>query len=189
MKIIVGLGNPGSKYSHTKHNIGFDIVDDLAVHWGVVFKNSRHQSEEASVQAPKALLSKPQTFMNLSGQSVQSTLNFYKQGTDQLIVVHDELDLPLGRIKWSSGGSAGGHNGVQSIINSLATRDFVRLRVGIGRPDKERGPDVSSWVLSKFDSEQKIKVDEVRSIGVQSVLYYLDHDLVTVMNKYNSKEI
>lgn len=185
MKIIVGLGNPGDKYQSTRHNIGFDIVDLLAERWGCSFKKCRFEAVEASAQwqDQRVQLIKPQTFMNLSGQAVVGALQFYKSDLNDLLVIHDDLDLTLGRLKWASGGSAGGHNGVSSIIESIGSKDFFRLRVGIGRPTTAM--DTVNWVLSRFTSAEKEVVKTVKEKAFESVEFFFKNGLSPTMNRYN----
>lgn len=184
MKIIVGLGNPGDKYQFTRHNIGFDIVDLLAERWNCSFRNSRLGLEASCNQHDqKIYLVKPQTFMNLSGQSVVGALQFYKCDPSDLLVIHDDLDLALGRVKWASGGSAGGHNGVSSIIESIGTKDFLRLRVGIGRPTTQM--DIVNWVLSRFAKSEKEVVEKVKEKAFESIEYFFKNGLDATMNRFN----
>jgi PTH1 family peptidyl-tRNA hydrolase len=150
-RLIVGLGNPGTKYQHTRHNIGWDVFEELSfahdLKWVDKFKGlySVYNNE-----ADKIYFLKPQTFMNLSGESVQPLMNFFKIPLENTLVVHDELDLPFGTIAFKKGGGLAGHNGLKSIAASLGTQDFRRVRMGIGRPVHG---DVSNWVLSGYTGE------------------------------------
>ena len=166
MYMIVGLGNPGSKYRGTRHNIGFDVVDAFWLkHGGARGKNKfKADYGKLEIAGDPVVLLKPQTFMNLSGESVQPAAAFFKLKPQEIIVVHDELDLPLGRIRLKRGGGTGGHNGLKSIKQHLRTPDFFRLRFGIGRPvfenaegEKVNG-DVSSYVLGSFSSVEQDRV-------------------------------
>jgi len=152
-RLIIGLGNPGSKYHYTKHNIGWDVFEELSfardLKWNDKFKGhySIYQNGDE-----KIFFLKPQTFMNLSGESVQPLMNFYKIPTENILVVHDELDLPFGTIAFKKGGGLAGHNGLKSIAAHLGTQEFKRVRMGIGRPVHG---DVSNWVLSGYTGEDK----------------------------------
>jgi len=146
MKLIIGLGNPGLKYTSTRHNVGWKVLDLLNQELGFSFKNNlRTESEIAKNR--EVILARPQTFMNNSGRSVAKLLKYYDLTPADLIVIHDDLDLPLGAIRHRSTGSSGGHNGVQSIIDHLSTRDFSRIKIGIGRP---QSGDPASYVLKPF---------------------------------------
>ncbi|MBP9680133.1 MAG: aminoacyl-tRNA hydrolase [Bacteriovorax sp.] len=152
-RLIVGLGNPGMKYHYTRHNIGWDIFEELSfaneLKWTEKFKG--HFSVY-TFNGEKIYFLKPQTFMNLSGESVQPIMNFFKITIDNILVIHDELDLPFGTIAFKKGGGLAGHNGLKSITASLGTQDFKRVRIGIGRPVHG---DVSNWVLSGYTGEDK----------------------------------
>jgi len=198
VRILVGLGNPGDKYSQTRHNIGFDIVDLLADRWSSLGSNSSFKKVRQSLEATgqwkdyRVALVKPQTFMNLSGEAVQQTLHFYKATPAELLVIHDDLDLELGRLKWAKGGSAGGHNGVSSIITCLSNREFTRLRVGIGRPvgtadNPEAKMDTADWVLSRFTKAQQADVEKIKNKAVEAIEYFLEQGLEATMNRFNSK--
>lgn len=152
-RLIIGLGNPGSKYHHTRHNIGWDVFEELSfereLNWNDKFKG---QYSVYNFKGDKVYFLKPQTFMNLSGESVQPLMNFFKITVENILVVHDELDLPFGTIAFKKGGGLAGHNGLKSITALLGTQDFKRVRVGIGRPVHG---DVSNWVLSGYTGEDK----------------------------------
>jgi PTH1 family peptidyl-tRNA hydrolase len=149
-KLIIGLGNPGAKYHTTRHNVGWMILDLLAQRLDLSFTNhSRTQSELASGKGIK--LAKPQTFMNNSGLSVAKLIHYFNIPIEDIIVIHDDLDLPVGTIRQRAGGTSGGHNGIQSIIDQLGTKDFARLKIGIGRDQS----DPSSYVLRPFSASDK----------------------------------
>ena len=153
MKLIVGLGNPGTKYMATKHNIGFITIDELVHRENVTF--NKHQCEadlaEVFVGTEKVLLAKPQTFMNESGRSVRPLMDYFKLDLEDLLVIYDDLDLPVGQLRLREKGGPGGHNGIKSLIQHLGTNQFNRIRVGIDRPRK--GQDVISHVLGPFTKE------------------------------------
>jgi PTH1 family peptidyl-tRNA hydrolase len=159
VKLIVGLGNPGRQYSETRHNAGFWFLDELALrHGGVWVGDARFAGELASVSlaATKLLLLKPQVFMNRSGQAVGSLLRYYKFGPENVLVVHDELDLAVGAVKFKKNGGHAGHNGLRNIIEHLGSRDFYRLRIGIDRPAD--GRNVADYVLSAPSREERVAI-------------------------------
>ncbi len=156
MKLIVGLGNPGGKYEKTRHNAGFMAVDFLAEHFGFEFKKAdKHKCEiaEGEMFDEKVFLIKPQAFMNLSGQSVRSVLQFYKIPKEDVIAMYDDVDLPSGNLRIRPSGSAGGHNGMKSIIQELGTEDFVRIRLGISPLTEFKG-ELEDYVLGKVSGEE-----------------------------------
>jgi peptidyl-tRNA hydrolase, PTH1 family len=159
--LIVGLGNPGTKYEKTRHNFGFLVVDEIIKRHDAVSSNTKLQTKLWTAKASGAtiLLAEPQTFMNLSGNAVAPLTRAKKIIPEHLIVVHDDLDLPLGTIRVSRGASAGGHNGVQSIIDALGTKDFIRVRMGIGRPTNDQA--IEDFVLTRFSAEEKKMLPEV----------------------------
>lgn len=152
-RLIIGLGNPGSKYHHTRHNIGWDVFEELSfandLKWTDKFKG---QYAVLNYNGDKVYFLKPQTFMNLSGESVQPLMSFFKITTENILVIHDELDLPFGTIAFKKGGGLAGHNGLKSIAAHLGTQEFKRVRVGISRPVHG---DVANWVLSTYTGEDK----------------------------------
>ena len=136
MKLIIGLGNPGNEYAGTRHNVGFRCINRFAKMHGISMKQSGSQAQfgVAEIDGSKVVLAKPRTFMNLSGKSVKLLMARFKTTSGDILIIHDELDLPLGKIRFYSGGGSGGHRGIESIIDELGSRDFTRIRVGIGRP-------------------------------------------------------
>lgn len=188
MKILVGLGNPGTEYEGTRHNFGADVVSALAEAQGEGFKNApklRGEVCQFEKNGAKILLLKPLTFMNLSGESVAKALGFYKCPLSSLLVVYDELDIPLGRIKFAESGSSGGHNGIKSIIEQVGSKDFHRLRLGIGK-SKTAGNTVGH-VLSGFRSEERQTAQEVLERALKGIEYYLDHGIQKTMNQFNQQ--
>ncbi|MDR3088610.1 MAG: aminoacyl-tRNA hydrolase [Desulfobulbaceae bacterium] len=163
--LIVGLGNPGASYEGTRHNVGFMVVDALARRWNCPLASGKWRALSARLQwqgRPITLL-QPQTFMNLSGESVREPLRFFKMSPEHLLVIHDDLDMALGRLKLVRGGGAGGHKGIISIVRELADGDFYRLKIGIGRPGKNGVPaamPVERFVLAPFLSEERDLLDE-----------------------------
>ena len=160
LKVIVGLGNPGSKYTETRHNAGFWFIDEVARKYSVIFRpDKKFHGEVAkiSLQGKDIWLLKPDTFMNRSGHSVQSLLSFYRISAEQLLVAHDEIDLPPGAAKLKTGGGHGGHNGLRDIINQLASKDFHRLRIGVGHPGSK--DQVVDYVLHNASRDDRIMID------------------------------
>ncbi len=187
-RLIVGLGNPGTKYDRTRHNIGFDLVDQLAKRWQIpVSDQKRFQGQvgEGWVERQKIVLLKPQTFMNLSGQSVRSVLDWYKLKPTEVLVLYDDLDLPLGKLRIRLTGSAGGHNGMKSIISHLGTPTFPRLRMGIGKSQDE----TISHVLGKFSTAESSIVAEILQLAVDAVDLSVSAGVEKSMNKYNSRSV
>ena len=161
MKLIVGLGNPGSRYARTRHNAGFLVLDQIAQECGASIGRKMFESEygEAELFQQAVVFVKPQTFMNVSGRSVRHWLGFYKVPAHDLIVMHDDIDLPRGSVKMRVGGGHGGHNGIRSIIEETGERDFFRIKLGVGKPvptenSDERVQSVADWVLSPFSEEE-----------------------------------
>lgn len=187
-QLIVGLGNPGKEYENTRHNIGFLILDDLARKWGTDFSKEKFHGQFAEYFHPngeKIILIKPQTFMNLSGDCVAQWMNFLKIEDHDLLVVHDELDLPLGRFKaqWEAGPA--GHNGVRSIIQRLGHQRMNRLRVGVGHPG--RSTKVVSHVLSAFSKSDQENLEKVRALGVEACETWVEKGLDPVAQMLNRK--
>jgi peptidyl-tRNA hydrolase, PTH1 family len=183
--LIVGLGNPGRAYRETRHNVGFMVLDRLALKLKARF--SRYQSRSLVASAPfqecKIILAKPQTFMNLSGQSVQGLIHFYKLPLTHLLVAHDDLDLPIGSIRIRPDGGSAGQKGMTSILERLGTDDFARLRLGIGRPPGQM--HVPDYVLQEFSRSDLAFVTETINRAVDSVLTFVTEGLDAAMNKYN----
>jgi peptidyl-tRNA hydrolase, PTH1 family len=183
--IIVGLGNPGRNYANTRHNIGFVIADELARRGGASTSRKRFRSELIDTRLPggKVILVKPQTYMNESGHAVREVRNWYRADPAQILVVVDDLDLPFGELRLRQRGSAGGHNGLKSIIGQLGTQEFPRLRVGIGR-----GPhQARAHVLSNFAPSEREQLPAVVSAAADAVERWLGDGIVAAMNAVNSR--
>jgi PTH1 family peptidyl-tRNA hydrolase len=183
--LIVGLGNPGREYRETRHNIGFMLLDQLTARLKVRFTRMQSKALVASAnfQERKIILAKPQTFMNLSGQSVQGLIHFYKLPLTNLLVAHDDLDLPLGTIRIRPDGRSAGQKGMSSTIDRLGTDEFPRLRLGIGRPPGQMpAPD---YVLQDFPGSDLPVIEETLSRSVEAVLTWVMEGLDSTMNKYN----
>ena len=192
MKLIVGLGNPGRGYANNRHNVGFVCVNHFAKTQGVRFdkKQGKARIGTGEVAGSKIVLAKPQTYVNLSGQSVSRLIKRFNINLNELIVIHDDLDLPLGKIRISHGSSSGGHKGVDSIISCLGSQDFTRLRVGIGRPTTEGFAEISeadivAYVLSNFTPDEKQVIVQVIPRVSEAILCLLSQGLAVAMNRYN----
>jgi PTH1 family peptidyl-tRNA hydrolase len=185
--LIAGLGNPGRQYQASRHNIGFMLVTHLAEKLGTAF--TRVQSKalvtKTNYQDSSVILAKPQTYMNLSGQAVSSLVRFHKIELDHLLVIYDDVDLPFGRIRIRPSGGSAGQKGMQSIISQLGTQDFPRMRMGIGRPLGSKG--AASYVLRDFSGEDADFLPPILDRGADAVLTFISEDLMTAMNRYNSK--
>jgi peptidyl-tRNA hydrolase, PTH1 family len=190
-QLIVGLGNPGTKYAQTRHNVGFDVLDSIAKRWQISLSDRKQfqgiYGEGIGSNNTKIRLLKPQTFMNLSGQSVRATIDWFKLPPESVLVVYDDLDLPLGKIRLRLSGSAGGHNGMKSIISHLSTQNFPRVRIGIGKSTGEK--DTISHVLGKFSGVEAPIVNEVIYLVNDSIEMSLKKGVEQAMSLYNSRSI
>ena len=188
MKLVVGLGNPGRKYEGTRHNVGFDVVDRLAAMHRADWESAPRGIEAlvARWRAADATLAKPLTFMNLSGGAMVGLLQFYKVELADLLVVVDDVNLELGRLRTRATGSAGGHNGLKSAIEQLGTEDFARMRIGVGRGDTRR--DLADHVLAKFDRDERENVEATIGRAADAVELFVTEGIGPVMNSYNRKE-
>jgi PTH1 family peptidyl-tRNA hydrolase len=186
MKLVVGLGNPGRKYEGTRHNVGFDVIDLLAGRHRLEWESAPADALCAKWRSASVLLAKPLTFMNLSGYAIGDLLRFYKIDLPDLFVVVDDANLELGRLRARPSGSAGGHNGLKSIIEALGTEEFARLRVGVGRGDGRL--DLADHVLAKFDPDERIEVAEAVGRTADAAELFVTEGIVAVMNRFNRKE-
>lgn len=188
MKLIVGLGNPGKEYEKTRHNVGFDIVDQLAEELSIKNFKDKFQGllAEGTIRGEKVLLLKPQTYMNLSGNSVAQVIKFYKiDPKTEMVVIYDDMDLPLGKLRIKEKGSAGGHNGIKSIISHLG-QDFLRVKCGIGKAQNKA--ENINFVLGKFSKDEQNLMDELSKNVISSVNDIIDDvKLDKLMQKYNKK--
>ena len=193
MKLIVGLGNPGRSYVKNRHNVGFACLRYFAKLQGIRLdrKQCLARVGTGEVAGNKVVIARPQTYMNLSGQSVSRLIKKFTTNPNDLLVIHDDLDLPLDKIRIGQGGSSGGHKGAQSIITELGSQDFIRIRVGIGRPTVTQDAteisqaDIVDYVLSDFTPEEKQIIDKVIPRVSKAILCLLTEGLITAMNKYN----
>jgi PTH1 family peptidyl-tRNA hydrolase len=186
MKLIVGLGNPGRRYAGTRHNMGFDVVDLVAERHGLEWESGPANAVVTKWREESTWLAKPLTYMNLSGHAVGDLLRFYKIGFDDLLIVVDDINLPLGRLRARAKGSAGGHNGLKSLIALLGTADFARLRIGVGRGDERR--DLADHVTGKFDPDERAVVVEATARGADAVETFVTEGIEPVMNRFNRKD-
>lgn len=182
MKVIVGLGNPGSEYEGTRHNAGWLALASLAPQLGANYWKTECGASVAHIKE-EILLVKPLSFMNLSGGPVKNVLEKYKSSVDDLIVVHDDLDIELGSIRVRKGGSSAGHNGLKSLFEKLGTQDFVRVRIGIGRPS-HNGP-YTDYVLDEPKGKAKEDLEAGCTLAAEATIYLLDHSLEETQQKFN----
>ena len=186
--MIVGLGNPGSKYRGTRHNVGFEVIDTLARRLDLSFEASPSEAVMARARGPgaKVILAKPLTYVNRSGEAVDSLQRYYRIGLDAVLVVADDVNLSLGRLRVRVGGSAGGHRGFGSIIETLGTEVFARLRVGVGRGDGRR--DLADHVLARFDGAERNEIEVAIQHAADAVGVFVSDGIDTVMNRFNRPE-
>ncbi|RFP59580.1 MAG: aminoacyl-tRNA hydrolase [Limnothrix sp. CACIAM 69d] len=190
-KLIVGLGNPEPKYDRTRHNIGFEVIDELAKVWGIsLSENRRFNALAGEGRSPfgKIYLLKPLTYMNRSGQAIRAAIDWYKLPPESVLTIYDDMDLPLGRLRLRETGSAGGHNGMKSTIAHLGTQDFPRLRLGIGRPRVVSGETVSH-VLGKFAPEEQPTVQALLRLSVETIERSLRDGVAKAASLYNNRDV
>jgi PTH1 family peptidyl-tRNA hydrolase len=185
VKLIAGLGNPGARYSSTRHNIGFQVVDALVARHGLEWDSAPAEALLAKWRAKDALLVKPLTFMNLSGHAVGQLLRYFKIDAPDLLVIVDEAQLELGRLRARAEGSAGGHNGLKSLIQQLGTDQFPRLRIGVGRGDSRR--DLADHVLAKFDDDEREVVAETVARAADAVETFVTEGIAPMMTRFNRR--
>jgi PTH1 family peptidyl-tRNA hydrolase len=188
MFLIVGLGNPGKKYSLSRHNVGFMVIDEIAKRHEIDIKKKRFSSLycESVIDQKKIILLKPQTFMNLSGRAVFEAVNFYKISTSDVLVVHDEIDLPTGAMQVKFGGGSAGHKGIDSIISHLGRSDFIRIRIGVGKPTHK--PEVVNHVLSGFERCEIKTIKGMIERAADAVAETILNGLGKAMNEFNKKK-
>jgi len=188
MKIVVGLGNPGSRYEATRHNVGFLVIDRLARELGITVNKSQNQAllGEGRIDSSKVLLVKPQTYMNNSGEAVGSLARYYKVNPEEIIVIYDDLDLEPGRLRVRAKGSAGGHNGIKSIIKHLDTEIFPRVKVGIGRPAP--GMNFADYVLGYITKEEWLILDKAMADAAEAVKEIIRFGIEKAMNRFNNRQ-
>lgn len=188
MIIIAGLGNPTKQYEGTRHNAGFRVLDRIAADYGIAIDTKKHKGLCGSgyIEGQKVLLLKPQTFMNLSGESVRAAADFYKVAPENVIVIFDDISLGVGQLRIRAKGSAGGHNGIKSIIAHLGSQDFPRIKVGVG--EKPSGWDLADYVLGRFDGVDAKKMDDAAKEASEAVKLMLTEGIAAAMNRYNAKK-
>jgi PTH1 family peptidyl-tRNA hydrolase len=187
MKLVVGLGNPGRKYQQTRHNVGFEVIDLLGRRYdlGRAKKKFKGKLNEAAIGGQNVLLLKPETYMNLSGSCVQLAREFFRISNDNLLVVCDDFNLPLGQLRFRRGGSAGGQKGLADILRLVGANDVPRLRLGIGNPPA--GWDVADYVLSQFGNDETDLISQAISKAANGVVDWIERDISYCMNEYNSR--
>lgn len=184
MFVIVGLGNPGNKYEGTRHNVGFHTIDLIGHKFNINVNKLKHKAlyGEGRIGLEKVLLVKPQTYMNLSGESVIDIVNYYKVPSEKVVVVYDDIDLEVGKLRIRKQGSAGTHNGMKSIIYNLQKDEFPRVRVGIGRPDKQ---NLADFVLSRFSAAEEVAIKDAIEKSAEAIESIVTEGIDRAMNKYN----
>jgi PTH1 family peptidyl-tRNA hydrolase len=185
MKLIVGLGNPGKQYEQTRHNVGFMVIDKLSKELSIPLDRQKFNGiyGMGHISGEKIILLKPLTYMNLSGECIRPLMDYYEINDDEMVVIYDDLDLPVGKIRLRTKGSAGGHNGIKSMILHLGTQEFNRIRVGIDRPNN--GMKISDYVLGQFTEEEAQGVSEAIDRSANACEKWLSTSFVQVMNDYN----
>ena len=190
MFIIAGLGNPDEKYQGTRHNVGFDVVDRLAEKYQIAVDTKKHRAliGKGVIEGQKVLLVKPQTYMNLSGESIRSLVEYYKiDPEEELLVIYDDISLEVGQLRIRRKGSAGGHNGIKNIIAQIGTQVFKRVKVGVG--EKPKGYDLADYVLGRFSTEERKLVDEAIVQAADAVEKIITDGPDAAMNEYNRKRV
>ena len=185
MYIVAGLGNPGTQYAGTRHNAGFSCIDELADKYNISVDTAKHKGliGKGVIEGEKVLLVKPMTYMNNSGECIREVMDYYKADIDDLIVIFDDISLEPGRLRLRPKGSAGGHNGIKSLINELGTQEFQRIRVGVGK--KPVHYDLADWVLGHFKKEEREVMDKSVQLSAEAVESILDKGIGFAMNMYN----
>lgn len=187
MYIIAGLGNPTREYEGTRHNVGFFVIDEIARKNNISLDGKKHKAlyGKGIIEGYKVILAKPQTYMNLSGESIRAMADFYKVEEEQIIIIYDDVSLDVGQLRIRKKGSAGGHNGIKNIISHLGTQEFSRIRVGVG--EKPKGYDLADYVLGRFTKEEIPVMEEAAGLAADAVKVMISQDVDTAMNLYNKK--
>ena len=185
MYIIAGLGNPGKQYDGTRHNVGFSVIDELADKYNISVDTSKHKGMigKGVIEGNKVILVKPMTYMNNSGECIREVMDYYKADLDELIVVFDDISLAPGKLRLRPKGSAGGHNGIKSIIAHMGSEGFKRVKYGVG--DKPKGWDLADWVLGHFDADVKPALEEGNKKACDAIVCILNEGIESGMNKFN----
>ncbi len=189
MFLIAGLGNPGTEYAATRHNIGFDMVTYLGDQYHIPLRSRENKAivGKGVIGGQKVMLAQPQTFMNLSGESIRALLDYYKTDREKLVIIYDDISLPVGQVRVRPKGSAGGHNGIKNIIQHLGTEEFARIRIGVGA--KPEGGDLVKHVLGRFSREEDGMIRDVFALAEEALLAMLNEDVAAAMNRVNGKKI
>jgi PTH1 family peptidyl-tRNA hydrolase len=187
MYIIIGLGNPDQKYAATRHNIGFDAITQISDDYGIPLDFKKHKAlcGKGYIGGEKVVLAMPQTYMNLSGESVRELVDFYKVSKEEIIVIYDDISLDVGQLRLRGKGSAGGHNGIKNIINHLGTEEFPRIKIGVG--DKPKEWDLADYVLSRFPKEEEPIIRDALKKSSEAVKSIITDGMTAAMNIYNKK--
>lgn len=189
MKLIIGLGNPGERYEGTRHNVGFEVVDQFLRKHGLKMTDQKFRADftSAHINGEKVYFIKPYTYMNLSGEAILPFMSYFGIGMEDILVVYDDLDLEPGRIRLRQSGSAGGHNGVKSMIEMLGSQEFYRIKIGIGRP--QGGWKVTDHVLAPFSLEQVPLINQSIDTAIEAIEHWIKtDDFIATMNEYNKKK-
>ncbi len=188
MYIIIGLGNPSREYEHTRHNIGFDVISRISSEYNIPLDYKKHKAicGKGVIEGERVVLAMPQTYMNLSGESVRELVDFYKVPNENIIVIYDDISLDVGQLRIRFKGSAGGHNGIKSIIAHLGSQEFPRIKVGVG--DKPKGWDLADYVLSRFQGVDAVVIKDAILKSSHAVKDIIKDGLDSAMNLYNRKE-
>lgn len=190
MYLIAGLGNPTKQYENTRHNVGFEVIDALAEKYGISVREKKHKAliGTGSIEGQKVILAKPQTYMNLSGESIAELARYYKLNPEtELIVIYDDVNFAPGNLRIRESGSSGGHNGVKSIIKCLNTQTFLRVKVGVGKKPKDW--DLADYVLGHFQAEERRNLDGAIQRAIEAIGYLTRGEVARAMNEYNKKVI
>ena len=187
MYLIAGLGNPASRYDGTRHNVGFETIDTISTDYRIALISKKHKAVYGMgmIGTQKVILAKPQTYMNLSGESVREIASFYRIPPENIVIIHDDIDLPAGQLRIREKGSAGGHNGIKSIISCLGSQNFCRIRIGIGA--KPEGWDLADYVLSKCSGEDLATIKEAEKSASEAVYMMVSGETARAMTKFNKK--
>jgi peptidyl-tRNA hydrolase, PTH1 family len=185
MKLVVGLGNPGKQYDQTRHNIGFEVIDELSRKLDIPLNQSKFKGLYGIgfFKGEKVVLLKPLTYMNLSGESIRAVMDYYQIDLENFVVIYDDLDLPVGKIRLRQKGSPGGHNGIKSTVSHLGTQEFNRIRIGIDRP--KNGMKVPDYVLGRFHDEEKPLTEDAVKKSADACEAWLEKPFLQVMNEFN----
>lgn len=190
MYLIAGLGNPDKKYEHTRHNVGFDVIDELAEKYNISISEKKHKAllGKGVIEGQKVVLAKPQTYMNLSGESIAELVHYYKIDPEtEMIVIYDDISFAPGNLRIRQSGSAGGHNGIKNIIKCLGTQEFMRIKVGVG--EKPKNWDLADFVLGHFSKEERENLEDAIGRAMEAVGYMINGDVAKAMNEYNKKVV